>query len=102
AGNENRLVASTLGRLMQSAPGSSRPRLFALFGRSGTGKTHLAHGLVRHWNESHGAYCAIYLTASDFYRNLLDAVKRHSAIDFHRDLRNHELLAIDDLHQLPS
>jgi chromosomal replication initiator protein len=102
AGAENRLVASAVNRLMRSANGTKAPKLLALFGRSGTGKTHLAHGLVQHWNTHHGAESAAYLAAGDFYRGLLDAIKRHATTEFHRALREHELLAIDDLHQLPS
>jgi chromosomal replication initiator protein len=101
-GNENRLVASAVNRLMQPAPSLTAPRLLALFGRTGTGKTHLANGLVRHWNEQHGGECAAYVTAGDFYRQLLDAIKRQATSEFHRALRNHKLLAIDDLHQLPT
>ena len=100
AGAENRLVASAINRLMQPATGATTPKLLALFGRSGTGKTHLAHGLVNHWNTHHGAESAAYLTAGDFYRGLLDAIKRNATAEFHRALRDHELLAIDDLHQL--
>jgi chromosomal replication initiator protein len=102
AGAENSLVASTVNRLLQSGISPATPKLLALFGHSGTGKTHLAHGLVRHWNTQHGAESAVYLTAGDFYRQLLDAVKRHTTAEFHRALRDRELLAIDDLHQLPS
>src|SRR4051794_13826735 len=100
AGTENRLVASTIDRLMQSATIATAPKLITLFGRSGTGKTHLAHGLVRHWNQHHRAASALYITASDFYRDLLEAVKRHSPSNFRNEIRKYELLAIDDLHQL--
>jgi len=102
AGAENRLVAGTVSRLMQSATSAICPRLIALFGRNGTGKTHLAYGLVRYWNEQHGSDTALYITASDFYRQLLDAVKRHSPSDFRKYIRKYELLAIDDLQQLPA
>jgi chromosomal replication initiator protein len=101
AGAENRLVASTVNRLMQPTIGATMPKLLALFGRSGTGKTHLVHGLVNHWNTHHGPASATYLTASDFYRGLLDAIKRQATAEFHLALRDHQLLAIDDLHQLP-
>lgn len=102
AGAENRLVASAVNRMMQPATHPTTLKLLALFGRSGTGKTHLAHGLVQHWNKQYGAESAAYLTAGDFYRQLLDAIKRHTTTQFHHALRDHELLAIDDLHQLPS
>jgi chromosomal replication initiator protein len=101
-GQENRLVASAVNRLMQPAASPAAPKLLALFGRSGTGKTHLAHGLVQHWNAHRGPESAAYLTASDFYRGLLDAIKRNHTAEFHRALRAHDLLAIDDLHELPS
>jgi chromosomal replication initiator protein len=101
AGAENRLVASTINRLLQPATGDRAFRLLALFGRSGTGKTHLAHGLVNHWNTNHCPQSATYLTAADFYRGLLDAIKRDTTAQFHRALREYHLLAIDDLHQLP-
>jgi chromosomal replication initiator protein len=101
AGAENRLVASTLNRLMQSTNHLGAPKLLSFFGSSGTGKTHLAHGLVRHWIDERGAESAVYLTAGDFFRQLLDAIKRDAASEFRRSLRDHELLAIDDLHELP-
>src|SRR6185436_1768583 len=101
AGTENQLVATAMNRLMRRAPSATAPKLLALFGPSGTGKTHLAHGLVRHWNDERGAQCALYLTAVDFYRQLIDAVKRDAVSDYRHTLRAYELLAIDDLHQLP-
>jgi chromosomal replication initiator protein len=101
AGAENRLVASAINRLLQPATDVRAFKLVALFGRSGTGKTHLAHGLVNHWNANHRPESATYLTAGDFYRGLLDAIKRNTTTEFHRALRAHQLLAIDDLHQLP-
>jgi chromosomal replication initiator protein len=102
AGCENRLVAATINRLMKPATHASAAKLIAFFGRSGTGKTHLAHGLVRYWIEHHGTGTANYITAADFYRELLDAIKRHDPSEFRNRIRNYELLAIDDLHQLPA
>jgi chromosomal replication initiator protein len=101
AGTENRLVASTMSRLMRGDSSTSVPKRLALFGPSGTGKTHLAHGLVRHWNERRGPQTALYIIGVDFYRQLIDAVKRNSITNYRSALRAHELLAIDDLHQLP-
>lgn len=100
AGPENRLVASTVMRLIHFKP-SPQSRLITLFGPSGSGKTHLAIGLVRHWNERHGADHALYLTAGDFYRQFVDAIKQRAIGDFRQSLRNHDLIAFDDLHQLP-
>jgi chromosomal replication initiator protein len=101
AGAENRLVASTVNQLMRVDSRASAAKLLSLFGPSGTGKTHLSRGLVHHWNDQRGSQSALYLTAIDFYRQLLDAVKRGAVSDYRNVLRAHELLAIDDLHQLP-
>jgi chromosomal replication initiator protein len=102
AGAENRLVASAVNRLMHAAPKGGEARLLALFGPSGTGKTHLVLGLVRYWKEQRGDESALYLTASDFYRAYVDAIKQDTVSDFRRWVREREMLALDDLHQLTS
>ena len=84
AGAENRLVASAINRLMQPAADAGDDQTLALFGHSGTGKTHLTHGLVNHWNTHRGPESAAYLTAGDFYRGLLDAIKRNTTTEYHR------------------
>jgi chromosomal replication initiator protein len=102
AGSENRLVASVIHRLMRLEPNGRPSHLLALFGPSGAGKTHLTQGLVRYLNDTRGAETATYLPASDFYRQYLVAVKQNAVSDFRRAVRAHELLAIDDLQQLPA
>jgi len=112
AGPENRLVASTVNRILESASGLVRspsnisprhiPNLIVLFGPSGTGKTHLARGLVRHWQQQRGDNAALYVTASDFRRELAAAMSADAVIEFRGRFRDRELLAIDDLHQLPN
>jgi chromosomal replication initiator protein len=109
AGPENRLVAATFGRLLEGAaapPDASRvwngfPTLLALFGSAGTGKTHLCRGLVRYWQARRGEQTAAYLTAQDFRRQLTDAAKNRAVQEFRGRVRACELLAIDDLQQLP-
>jgi len=111
AGPENRLVASTFCRLLQAesalthgiAPATSRqlPRILSLFGRTGTGKTHLARGLVRHWQRSRGTAEAEYLTAQDFRHQLHDAINTNSVGEFRHRIRSLELLAIDDVYRFP-
>src|SRR5689334_7928030 len=72
AGPENRLVAGTINNLIRSASAIEQdrqqraPSLLVIFGPSGTGKTHLATGLVRYWQSQLGEDSAIYTTAADF------------------------------------
>ncbi len=107
AGPENRLVAHTVGRLSDAAAPSNgaphfAPSVLALFGASGVGKTHLARGLVRYWKQQRGDESAQYATAGDFRREFTEAIRREAVVDFRQKFRDHQLLAIDDLHHLPN
>jgi chromosomal replication initiator protein len=76
--------------------------LLAFYGPSGVGKTHLVRGLVEHWQAHRGANSAAYVTAADFRRECLAAIRDGAVVEFRRRFRTRELLAIDDLQQLPS
>jgi chromosomal replication initiator protein len=113
AGPENRLVAATFRRLFGVAerpraaaadcsPGESVPTVIALFGPSGTGKTHLGRGLVRHWQGSRGDDAAAYVTAQEFRQQLVEAMDQDAVANFRRRFRSRELLVIDDLQRLPA
>lgn len=107
-GPENRLVASTVQNVLhhqstsQTSSSASNCRLLVLFGPSGVGKSHLAQGLVRHWQSQHGETSAIYTTAADFRHRLHDAAKCKCELDFRGEFRGRQLLAIEDLQYLPS
>lgn len=107
AGSENRLVASSVNRLLEREDRRATAEVLAIHGVSGTGKTHLARGLVQTWQErgrvsGSGAECAEYLTAADFRHTLADAIKSDTVGELRRRLRGLRLLAIDDVDRLPS
>lgn len=109
AGPENRLVAAAISSLIHHGgahadhdPTPCAPAVVALYGPSGCGKTHLARGVVEHWQEHRGPESAECLTATDFRRGLADAVDSDTVCEFRKQLRGRQLLAIDDLHQLPN
>jgi chromosomal replication initiator protein len=110
AGPENRLVASAIGELIGTASSEDanavakrfQPSVLFLFGASGTGKSHLAHGVVRHWQSQLGDDSARYTTAADFRHLLNDAIKRQAELGFRAEYRGRQLLAIDDLQHLPA
>jgi chromosomal replication initiator protein len=76
--------------------------VLVLFGVSGTGKSHLAHGAVRHWQLQLGDDAALYTTAADFRHLLNDAIKRQAEHAFRTEFRGRRLLAIDDLQRMPA
>jgi len=100
AGPENRVAASAIGRLLESEADATTS-LLAIYGASGTGKTHLARGLVHSWQERFGAAAAMYVTAADFRHTLADAVRRDTVAEFRERVRGQRLLVIDDLDRLP-
>jgi chromosomal replication initiator protein len=91
----NRLLASPASRRFT-------PHVLALFGPTGVGKTHLARGLVQHMQREFGDDCAYYTTAADFRREFGAAMESNTVETFRDRIRNYRMLAIDDLHRLPS
>jgi chromosomal replication initiator protein len=106
AGPENRIVAYTVSRFIEVTgerkEADLHPPVLALFGPSGVGKTHLAHGIVRHWQREFGDEAAHYTTAADFRRAFLDAIGTNEIGQFRAQFRERRLLAVDDLHRLPA
>jgi chromosomal replication initiator protein len=108
AGPENRLVAATIKDLIATSATEGRekailtPLIVVLVGPSGTGKSHLLLGLVRHWQSQRGEHTALYTTTTDFRHCLNDAAKRQTESGFRDKFRGRQFLAIDDLQHLPA
>jgi chromosomal replication initiator protein len=92
AGPENRLARAVVDWLLSDAPVAYST--IVICGPSGTGKTHLARGIA----------CArsggIYVTASDFARELNEAVRGHRMLEFRAMYRAATVLVLDDLTHL--
>ena len=109
AGPENRLAVPALQQLLTGNDLSAASQLFnplVLLGSTGTGKSHLARGITRHWRSllegSKVAQSQVeYLTAIDFARQL-HAAREAGQLDSFRDrLAGLQLLVLEDLHRLP-
>jgi len=104
AGPENRLALPALERLLSGDQLSEAAELFnplVLLGSTGTGKSHLARGITRHWRSRLGDSEVEYLTAIDFARQLRAAREEGQLDNFRDRLANLQLLVVEDLHRLP-
>jgi chromosomal replication initiator protein len=101
AGPENRLTASAVRSLLDGTAERAPWTSLAICGPSGTGKTHLARGLVQFCRERDGADSAEYLTAADFRHAVGYASKTNTLGELRGRLRDRKLLAVDDVDRLP-
>jgi len=120
AGPENRLAVPALERLLvgddlagcdlagNGLADATAPAIplelfnpLVLLGPTGIGKSHLARGIMRHWQALLGESAVEYLTAIDFARQLRDARDEGTIDSFREHLAELQLLVIEDLQRLP-
>jgi chromosomal replication initiator protein len=98
AGPENRLVEVAVRSVMDGSDPCYSP--IVLYGPSGTGKSHVAHGLATVWKTHHRRRRVICSTAVDFAREFADAIESQAIDEFRAKYRAAELLVLEDLGQL--
>ena len=98
AGPENRLVDVAVRSVLDEPGDGYSPIVF--FGPSGTGKSHLAFGLATAWKARFRRRPVVYTTATDFARELADAIQTKTAHDFSLDYRRASLLVVEDVDHL--
>jgi chromosomal replication initiator protein len=108
AGPENRLLAPPLERLLNASDAANgllgdlaeQFNPLVLVGPSGSGKSHLAQGVVRAWSQRFDASEIAYFTAADFGRER-QAAEAEERLEAWRDqTRCVRLLVIEDLDSL--
>ena len=97
-GAENRLVPVAIEAILKARNPGYGP--VVLYGPSGTGKSHLAMGLVGVYRTRWRQRPAVYVPAVDFGRELADAIETQSMDEFQERYRRASLLAIDDVDRL--
>ena len=97
-GPENRLVPVAIDAILE--PRDPGPGPIVFYGPCGSGKTHLAAGLVAAYRARFRRRPAVYIPAVDFGRELADAIDTQTTDDFRHRYRRASLLAIDDVDRL--
>jgi chromosomal replication initiator protein len=102
-GPENLLAAAPLESLMSSSDLTDIAERFnplVLVGPSGSGKSHIACGLVRTWSARLGDAAVAYLTAADFGRERQGAEIEKRLDAWRGNLRAKKLLVVEDIDRL--
>jgi len=96
-GPENQLVEVAVRAVLDGQLPQYNPIVF--YGASGTGKSHLSRGLLQAY-KSQSKRPGVYVTASDFARELKDAFETNGVEDFRSKYRHVGLLVVEDLARL--
>jgi chromosomal replication initiator protein len=96
-GPENRLVEAVVRSLLDDDRQACNP--LYVYGPTGVGKSHLLRGLLAAWKAQRRG-TAMYVSADDFARQLLDAIDTHAVEEFRAKYRGCSLLVVDDIGRL--
>lgn len=103
-GAENGLLAPPVQRLLNGAvdlaEAASQFNPLVFVGPSGSGKSHIAQGLIRAWSNRADGGPSVYFTAADFGRELQAARADERLLAWQKTLRAVRLLVIEDVDRL--
>ncbi len=97
AGDENSLVHAAAGAFFDP---ETEYNPLVLVGKTGTGKTRLARGLLARWRVQFPTRQAVTITGADFARAYATAIDTNSVNDFRGRFHNAALLLFDNLSEL--
>ncbi|HEY2894818.1 MAG TPA: DnaA/Hda family protein [Pirellulales bacterium] len=100
AGPENSLAATALLPYMERTGSALNP--LVLYGPHGSGKSHLAHGLLAWWQQHHPAAPVELVAASDFAQAYAASLDYQRLEAWRQQMRGLSLLIVEDLGQLVS
>jgi chromosomal replication initiator protein len=95
-GKSNQIAFNEAKRTAESDVPVSNP-LF-LYGGTGLGKTHLMHAIAWKKLQRNPSLRVLLITAETFMRLFVAAVKANDTLSFKNQVRNVDLLLVDDLH----
>jgi len=94
------ILARAAGIAISDKPGRTSFNPLFVFGGPGMGKTHLAQAIGIEIKEKHPELIVLYVTASQFILQLIDAVKEKNKYnDFLYFYQSIDVLIVDDIHE---
>jgi chromosomal replication initiator protein len=97
-GASNEIAEQLARRIANGQPVGTSTIL--IYGRQGTGKTHLLHALKAASEDRGDDRSVVYLTAEEFMSAYHDGVKARDTSNLKRRLRSASVLLVDDLHRI--
>jgi chromosomal replication initiator protein len=96
-GSSNELAYSATRALAESDRDAAQ-NLIVLHGKCGLGKTHLLQGACRRYQALHPEARVLYTTGEQFTNQYITAVRQNKLDGFRKQMRQLDLLAVDDVH----
>jgi chromosomal replication initiator protein len=96
AGPENQTLVEVAHSLLHESPSPYNP--LVLWGPPGTGKSHIARGIVQHWRSQDRH--VVYTSGADFARALAEAVEGKSTAGWSAKQRDTSLFVLEEIAQL--
>ncbi|MBE6368249.1 MAG: chromosomal replication initiator protein DnaA [Lentisphaerae bacterium] len=98
-GEENR-YAYTAARRAAENPGVFNP--LYIYGNTGIGKTHLLHAVVHETQKNNPRLVVRYATCEEILNSFVESLQSHRYGAFRSQLRDVDMLLVDDIHVLGS
>jgi chromosomal replication initiator protein len=95
-GPENRLLAEAVESLLHRSPSPYNP--LVLCGPPGTGKSHIARGIARHWRSQD--FDVLFTNGAEFARSFATALEKETIAGWRSRHRDTSLFILEDLTQL--
>ncbi len=98
--SNNMAYAAALAIAKHPGKAGKYPSLY-IHSNSGLGKTHLLHAIANGAKENYPHYIICLITARDFMREMIDAIKAEQLHEFRKKYSEKvDILMIDDVHEL--
>ncbi|HAH11844.1 MAG TPA: chromosomal replication initiator protein DnaA [Alphaproteobacteria bacterium] len=98
-GKSNHIAYTAAMKAAEQVVAAQKPQFTPLFlySGSGLGKTHLMNAVVWHVLRNSASARVLYITAESFMRRFITAMKERETLAFKDEMRNVDLLLVDDL-----